>query len=246
MSRRESDTASAELRFEPLATPFAPADAQVTVATPSCCCCCCCCLVSLTTAASFTAAEANLQAKHYGGNRTLATIVGLLAVPAALLLLFAADLGDEGTIFLPIFLLMGLAWLAFAVARVPTKKGLAVALTVGAVTAGAAFIEFWVALFTVFIVELLAPFGIWAGISWARGRETSELARVPRPGDLTPGPFSTSYSPPRPPPPPPPPPPLPTSPPAAPTSPPDAPPPLPPPLTTNDDGAGPDDVPPIP
>lgn len=204
---------SADVSLEVLPTPFATVNDQVTVATPSCCCCCCC-LVTIATSTSFAVAEANLKAKEYGGHRTLATIVGVLTIPLAVLTLVASVQASESALLLlPITVAFVGVWAALTIANVPPKAAAATAAVV-TITAAVAFVlELFAALMTLLLVELLAPLGIWAGIAMARGRKVR--AHSP-PGTFRPTP-----------PPHIPPPPLPLSPPIDPTPPPPTTPPAP-------------------
>lgn len=170
------------LRLEPLPTPFAPGEDQITVATPSCCCCCCSCLISVATASSFAAAEAHHRAKEHDGNYPLALILGLLAGPLGLLALFLLldSRNEVAAIFVPLIVVATMIWLALTVARTPQPDALGMAFIATVSLGGFAFLEFWIALVTALLIEFLAPLGIWAGIAMAKRPVPSSFEELRR------------------------------------------------------------------
>lgn len=198
---------SADVVLEPLPTAFGTGpDKRPTVATPSCCCCCCCCLVTTTTFVTLTASEANLAAKENGANPVAAMVVAFLAIPFGI---GAAALGPEGSI-VPVFLfVIGACILgSLLTAKVETGAAVGYSVIVTLITAAAFVLEAIVALFTAFLIELLFPMGIWAGLAISRSRHRGRPSEPLGPHSLfrpdvpppPPGPGRSGLAPPPPPP----------------------------------------------
>jgi hypothetical protein len=163
-----------DLTVRPLRTAFDPADGPVTVATPSCCCsCCCCCLATTALAMSSTLSAAvhasEARRRPNGG----AVVLSLTAVPAAIAaMVAAANVGLVGlTVIAGVLAYAGVCALMFVAAGVEGEDlvragGIGLALGVG--FARLVVVEAVVAIFTLFLVEVLALATLFLG--WRVGR----------------------------------------------------------------------------
>jgi len=153
---------SATPTLRALPTPFDPPSGPTTVATPSCCCCCCCCLNALAAGAGFTvgAAAGTADARRRSG--LLPILLSLLAVPLAGGVGWAlSEIGWNPPVEVGVGAMAvtyaAVTALALRLAGAEWPRALLVALLVPVVAGGIFLVEIFAALFTVFIVELLAP-----------------------------------------------------------------------------------------
>lgn len=173
-----------EIAVRPLRTAFDPLDGPVSVATPSCCCscCCCCCLATTVATVSASASAAQHVAIQHESGSGGATFLGLMAVPAAIGMMFLlARGGVEGNIVLymaaaavTFIAVMALAFLAGGA----TGQELAHKLGIGVLLISMFLALFWIevifVVFTAGLIELLAlgapVFGWRVGKWWAQAR----------------------------------------------------------------------------
>lgn len=170
--------------------PFDPPAGPLTVATPSCCCCCCCCLATAGAVMGVTAGEAYHRANengHEGRRRALAIVLGLLTVPAAVLAVVVVgplDVGTALTALAAFVAVVVVAGAALGVSGVAPETGFNFGAAVALIAVPAFLVEAIAALFTFFILELLAPFAFWAGLRIARSMHESRFP--PPPEDVPP------------------------------------------------------------
>ncbi len=166
------------VQIDVLPTQFSESTQPTTLATPSCCCCCCCCLVTISTVTTLVAVDGNYTARENGRSGWVAPVAALALWP---LLIYARDASSSvankffpNSQYLAAFfvVLLALLWgflIRGAVGDSP-KKALAFGPPVMALGAVAMLAEFIVVIFTLGLVELAIPLGIWAALRIARSR----------------------------------------------------------------------------
>lgn len=196
-----------------LPTPFDPPSGPTTVATPSCCCCCCCCLNALAAGAGFTAGAAGGTAATHRRSGVVPILLGLAALPAGIAAASAlndlvGEIAAQVAVATVVLVYAAVSVVALRLAGAAWDRTLLVSLLVPLAAGGLFIVEVFAALFTVFIVELLAPVSFFFALQLGRKThdETPPTAASPWPPYPTPPSTAVAAGPAVPPPPPPPPP----------------------------------------
>lgn len=194
-------TAAAGPTVRALPTPFDPPSGPATVATPSCCCCCCCCLNALAAGVAFTTGAAAGVAATNRRPAVGPVLLALAALPVAVATVSGLSklfLDLPGPVGVAAFVLVhvGVSALALRLAGAAWSRTWLVALLVPLAAAGLFAVEIFVALFTMFLVELLTPLTFIAALHLGRRAhqepEATEVSPWPPYPPLPPAPYGTA------------------------------------------------------
>lgn len=148
-------------------TPFDAPDGATTVATPSCCSCCCC-LVSISTATAYSAASAQAIARRHHNPVWLPLLLGLAAVPAGVVMAGAFSGNGVAAILAGLMVVSILVIGARLAAGDRPRRAILDGMAIALITLSAFVVELPAVMFTLFLIEFAAPFGVWRAIVVAR------------------------------------------------------------------------------
>lgn len=176
----------------------------VTVATPSCCCCCCCCLATVSSLSTFITSEAHFHASENKRSAAPAIALALLSVPVALLaLLVNWNIGPSEGLdslharwIIAVAVFFGFSVSALLAAGTTWSRALGTSCVLGVGAVVLIVVEVFIALFTVFIIEIASPLFAYLAHVASRGMHRSRTGWQPTRQLEVPYPTRTPFTPP--------------------------------------------------